>query len=51
MRLINNDPIIQLRYICWNVDTKAKRPQKMNTIARISVCDICRIDLIKIEIT
>ena len=30
---------------------KAKRPSKMNKIARISVRDIHRVDLIKIKIT
>ena len=34
-----------------NVDIKAKRPPKMNKIARISVRDIRRIEFIKIEIT
>ena len=34
-----------------NLDTKAKRPPKMNKIACISVRDIHTIDLIKIEIT
>ena len=40
-------------YICLDVDTitKAKIPQKMNKISRILVCDIRRIDLIKIETT
>ena len=33
------------------MDIKAKIPQKTNKIARISVRDIRRIDLIKIEIT
>ena len=35
----------------WILIIKAKRPPKMNKIGRISVCDIHRIDLIKIEIT
>ena len=38
-------------YLFWNVDTKAKKqPPKMNNIARISVRDIRKIELIKIKI-
>ena len=33
------------------MDIKAKRPPEMNKIALISVCNIIRIDLIKVEIT
>ena len=40
-----------LPYICLNVDTKAKIPQKMNKIARIFVRDIRGIDFINLEIT
>ena len=35
-------------YICLNVDTKAKIPQKMNKIARIFIRSI---DFINLEIT
>ena len=38
-------------YICLNVDTKAKIPQKMNKIVRICVRDIRGIDFINLEIT
>ena len=50
-RQLNQIFFLVFSLIAIYVDTiKAKRPPKMNKIARISVCDILRIDLIKIEI-